>query len=412
MRRALITKAGIMLVIVTLAYGANFGLNIILARLLSMQAYGNFSVIKEVLMLTSLLLLQGSDLAALKFVPEYVTKKEWSLLKGYLSHNLANFARVTLIVLAFVVIIGVTPYVSFGLMLIVGLLALLFAQSNYVAFVLRGLQRIFLSALIFDLGVPLLFGIACGFLLLAYQHSTLNLVLDWYAVILVVLISLGCWFLWSTIARYVLDTKSTRQQKFWNKTSWQLMLSKFVLTLLFSSEIILLKLFGHNADDVGIFGAILTIGSLYWLIFNAVTYVLSPLISPHAKDKAKLKAMFKSSTVILLVLVVMLSIVLIIFRTPMLNHFGPNYVKGSLALIIVMVGFAFTVVLGLPWYFIGLTGQQHRLVMPVTIVAILSIIVTSLLAHFFNLLGAAIGLALTDIAMAIWLTMLMYAWVV
>lgn len=401
-KHTVLYKSLLMLILVLLAYAANYWLNIVLARLLPATMYGDFSVIKEIMLLASIVLLLGSNFSVLKFVPEYKKAEQYGLMKGYLLHNWRLFwiMSITLFILAVVLLFF--KAIPFWLII----LTILFAGMSYLAELLRAFNKVFYGSFISDLLTPILLTLA----LLLLLPKTLIPTLTLYALALIITIFLAVIFTWKFLPKSLFHIKAQQDKPAWNSCSRNLMLSKFVLTLLFSSEIIILKIFGHKPAEVGIFAAILTVGALYWVIFNGVNYVISPLISPlvYAKDKLKLRSIFKTFTILLFILITVLSSILIYYRIPILRYFNPAFIKGAFSYTIILLGFAITVILGLPWFFIGLSGHHHLLVRPVFVVAITSIIYTAILTHFFNLLGAAIGLALTDTIMGIWLTIILY----
>jgi len=408
-----------MLWLIAASFVANFLLNVLLARVLDAKDYGNFFVIKEVVLLGSLLLLQGSNFAILRFVPEYLFQKSSSRIKGYLLHQLKQLvvAVFILVFLAFIVEIFISQghFVSNNLFLNSSIfystiiLIPVFALFTYFPEMLRSLNRIYWASALSDFSLPVLFGI-CLFALYHFNYRIQLLdSLVYYICVLLLLVVLGFVATFCYLPKKLWQEKLQTDHKNWRKTAWQLMAAKLILAILFSSEIILLKVFGHNPKTVGIFAAILTIGSLYWLVFNAISYVISPLISPLAakQDHLKMQHVLDISTLILLVLIVGLTLSIYIFRVSLLQYFGADFAQGAMPLMIVMIGFAVTVVLGVPWYFIGLSGQQYRLVWPVIIVAISSVIGTSVLSHYYDLLGACIGLALTEIVIGVWLAVIM-----
>jgi O-antigen/teichoic acid export membrane protein len=414
MHKTLILKLSIMLLLSTTAYAVNYGLNIVLTHLLPPAAYGDFAIIKEIILFTSLLFLQGSNFAVLKYIPEYVHANEYGLLHGYLRYTFKTFIISSCLLAALTLFFSLfllTKYsinISIYLLLLVAASTLVFSIFSYAVELLRAFKRIFLSTILFDILMPLLFAIAAIYLQLKKYQTSLLLITALYLITLLLTNIITGFFCYQKIKKYLLS--NITNSALWRSSSAHLMISKLVLTILFSSEIIILKIFGNIPADTGIFAAILTVGSLYWVLFNAVTYVLSPLISPlvYGSQKQKLRQLFLLSTGFLTLLATILSAILIFWRIPILQYFGNGFVRGSLAYSITIIGFAITVSLGLPWYFIGLSGHQQKLVWPVFWVTICSILITSILVNYFNLLGAAIGLAATDVIMGLLLIRLLY----
>jgi O-antigen/teichoic acid export membrane protein len=416
MHKILLPKFGLMFLISVAAYGINYGLNVILAHLLPAIDYGNYAIINEILLFTSLLFLQGSNFAVLKYVPEYIHSNQKDLLHGYLHYNfrafiISSFCLLGLTLLG--VIFLLTPYntkISILLFVMVIILIFIYSIFSYLIELIKAIKHIFLSTILFDIAMPLIFATIAGLILLTKHHSSLLLVSFVYFLAIATIALIAGFFCYRAVKIYLTPKKTKSLPQLWRTSSAHLMISKLILIILFSSEILILKIFGHTPEDVGIFAAILAVGSLFWVLFDTVTHVLSPLISPlvYAKQKHKLHHLFLISTGFLVALAIILSLILIFFRIPILNHFNHDFIRGANSYIIIMIGYAVTVSLGLPWYFIGLSGNQQKLVWPVSWVTITSILITIVLVHYFNLLGAAIGLAATDIIMGSFLIIILY----
>lgn len=417
MRKLLLTRFGIMLLLSVISFLMNYLLNVILARILSVADYGNFAIIKEVLLFASMLFLQGINFSVLKYVPEYIHAGEIKLLRGYLHYNfrifiIGSFSVLALALLGLVIFLTVGKNYGIYSWLFLSIAALIIAYSalSYLAELIKAIKRIFLSSIVSEILASLLFALAASFFLIKKEHVSLLPITNIYLITTIIITIVIGYFCYRGIKNHLGNSKSKEIEPYWKTNSLHLMVSKIVLTILFSSEIIILKVFGSNPEETGIFAAILTICSLYWVLFNAVTHVLSPLISPlvYAKQKDQLKQIFVLGSLFLTLLSFILSIVLIIWRLPILHFFGSEFVYGTGAYVVTMIGAAVTVSFGLPWYFIGFSGHQEKLVWPVTWVTIISVIITAILVHYFNLLGAAIGLAATDVLMALLLARMLY----
>jgi O-antigen/teichoic acid export membrane protein len=418
--KVLVFHSVIMLVIVVLSSLATYLVNMLLARFLGAEYFGNYSVIISIFTMLSIVLLFGNNYSAVKFLPEYITQKKWQLARGYLKKTLKIVLITCIAIKVFGIIVALIllPFTQINLgryeFLHVACYMLwvipLIAIGTYLSDFLRGINRIFWSTLLYNFLNPILFIIV---LLVTFYlfHITVNIYQTFFicAGVLLVIIFLQFLVCRKKTPKEIFLATPDFKTKEWHKTSWQLMVAHFVLMMLFSSEMILLKIFGHSAINVGIFSAILTIGSLYWLIFNAVAYVLMPHISPSALhgDRTKMQALYNIGTLILTVLVLSLTVLIFIFRYFLLRHFGAEFVSGVSALVLVTVGYAAVIIFGLPWYFLGLTGNQQRLLGPIIFLAIFNIIITIILVHYFDLMGAAVGLVITDVLLVTWQSILL-----
>jgi O-antigen/teichoic acid export membrane protein len=393
----------VMLIIVIGSSLINYYANVLLARYLGTAAFGNYTVIKEVIAIGSVILLLGCNYSVVRFLPEYFNKADYALARGYIKHN-----YVKIFSLGFgVFLLGIALAILYGAK--ISWLAFLWVIpllgfATYWAEMLRGMRHIFWATFLLMFLCPLLFVV---FILCCSKHGvaiTLFRSFALYAVALVITCGLQFFIVHKNLRSKIRNVKARYVKKLWSEVSWQLLAINLVLMVLFSSEVILLKIFGHNAQTVGQFSAVLTICSLYWLIFNAVTFVMVPYINPTvlSGDNKKMQSLMSFGVSILLIMVLALSFIIFEYRYFILYLFGDTYLDAVGPMLIVMFGYGVAVVLGLPWFFLSLTGLQNKLLKPVLILLCLNIFGTAICVHYFDIWGCALCLALTDVFLVLW----------
>src|SRR5699024_4970181 len=79
---SILKGAGTAFIIKVLGAGASFGLQMALARLLSLEDYGSYTYIMAWIGMISGFASLGFTTSLIRFIPEYLKKKEYGKLKG------------------------------------------------------------------------------------------------------------------------------------------------------------------------------------------------------------------------------------------------------------------------------------------------------------------------------------------
>lgn len=397
--------------ILFLGFLFNYALNLILARWLPPERFGDFSVIKSVAKILAPLLFFGGADALTKFIPEYVAEKNWSLSKGYLIFFLIFGLCVLLLaasMVAFYVLlldyeskhflVSARPYI-FCIWIIP-----LFAINVFLGKLLRSLNKPILSIVPSAVFTPIIFIIFIVF------YSRLHWVIHLYDAILffglalVVTIAVQVLLFFLSAPKQIIQHPSSYHSSHWFVVAWKLMLFSLIFRLLIESDIIFLEIFGPSEQEVGYFAVTITIATLPWVIHQAIIVVFSPKISPLCKahNYTALRHLFFESTLILCVLEIICFILLIIFAHTFLGWFGEIYQQAYYSLIIVLIAFLLSTVLSVPLSILQFGSDQSVLLTPTISIFILNIILNVALVPWIGIYGTVISLMVTRPFLSIW----------
>jgi O-antigen/teichoic acid export membrane protein len=192
----------------------------------------------------------------------------------------------------------------------------------------------------------------------------------------------------------------------WNKVSRHLLIAELTFVGISSIDLIMLKFLGVDFAEVGIFAAAVTICNSIMLVSMAVNIGTAPIISVYMKkyfhNKQRLQHFVNLCNILLVIPTVLLTTVIIIFGRYFLHAFGLEFVKGYWVLVIILISYAISVILGTSFTVLRYTKHQGAIVNSNILALLLMITIEALLVPYYGYYGAAIGLAFSRIAMALW----------
>lgn len=408
----LIKSSAMALVIIVTAYFLNYGINVMLARWLGGEIYGDYAAGINALRITAVVMLLGMDYAIIRFIPEYISVADWSAASGYLRHSFGLLMRIGLSTFFIGLALGFVLYI-FG---VGGILAFekshpfflflwaipLVALNTYFGKLLRGTQHIYLSLVTLNIAQPItLFLMLAVFMLIGHQVNV-------YEAMFSFVISTVMVLLWQSIAIYnslppqVMQSKPRYESK-WMSVAIQLFVSGFLMANFNSIVVILSEIFDPTEKNTGILFAIFTICNSLWLIAAALLTVMGPLISPAAKqnDKAKLQLLTNVSISVMFSGGLLLLFVMILFGKNILQHFGASFVTGYPALVTLTAVFAFALMNGVSVSLLQYSGHQNILIKISIICTILLIILSGILSYFYGLMGSVIAACIVQVLLSL-----------
>jgi len=146
-------------------------------------------------------------------------------------------------------------------------------------------------------------------------------------------------------------------------------------------------------NDVGIYSVVLKIATFSSFVLMSINSVSAPRFAQlHAKsDQEGLKKYTAHTAKIIFFSSIPIFIGIILFRHWLLLLFGPEFIAGSLALLLTMVGQLFNVFAGSVGQFLYMTGKQGVFRNIILISTVINIFVCALLIPLLGLLGSAIA---------------------
>ena len=401
--KKLISHSILAISIIIFGYICRYLANVLLARYLHAEAYGDFSVIFNIMLFGAIGLLLGMDDATLKFIPEYIADKKWRYVAGYLKRNtiiikLTSLISIFLGMLAtFILFLFIRTgytilniYYPYALTLwIIPLLAIITFQTK----LLRSLRYLTWSLLFYNVFPYILF--ALGIILAIQTHTEITLLRS--------VLIFGIGLLLVSIAQYSFIKIALPQEirshepmflnKRWFTVSIHLMISNLVFVGISSIDLIILEILGHSEVEVGIFAAILVIANSMLLINISINIIISPLIAILAKRKAQLQSLANMTNWLLTFPTLIMAILIIAFGKTLLSHFGHDFSQGYYVLVIVICGYVVAISTNLSSVLLKYTEHQ-RATVNINMLALLIMIVIELFSvPRYGFYGAAIGLA-------------------
>jgi O-antigen/teichoic acid export membrane protein len=165
----------------------------------------------------------------------------------------------------------------------------------------------------------------------------------------------------------------------------------FILTRV---DVIMLGIF-LMSQQVGIYYAATRVAMLQLIPLASVNSIFAPMIAEyHGRgDLVSLRRNFKVATRWILSLAFPLCLFVILFPVPLLRLFGPEFIIGSTALVILAVGQLVDAATGPVDYIIMMTGHPKLNLSNSLCLALLNVILNLLLIPRFGIVGAAVATA-------------------
>ncbi len=146
-------------------------------------------------------------------------------------------------------------------------------------------------------------------------------------------------------------------------------------------------------SDVGIYSVVLKISTFSAFVLMSINSVSAPRFAQlHAKgDHEGLKKYTSHTAKIIFFSSIPIFLLILILRKWLLSLFGPEFIIGSSALLITMIGQLFNVFAGSVGQFLYMTGKQNVFRNIILSSTLINIIVCAILIPLYGLMGSAIA---------------------
>ncbi|MDC0956436.1 flippase [Flavobacteriaceae bacterium] len=182
--------------------------------------------------------------------------------------------------------------------------------------------------------------------------------------------------------------------------SFPMMLSSSFALLMGWTDILMLSYF-KTPKDIGIYSSALKLASIALIALASVNSIASPKFVEFysKKDFQGLKDVVQKSTKIMFMVSAPFLIILILFSKSILSIFGPEFVSGSLVLILLCLARFINSISGSVGYIMQMTDNQLKYQTIIGIAFLINLILNFILVPKFGINGAAMSSA---IAMIFW----------
>lgn len=401
-------NAGFSMALRLIGIALSYLANVLLSRLLGMQAYGEYVIALSWALVLTLAAKAGFDNSALRYSTVYYEKGNFPAWRGFIHFaaavvTLSSIAIGTLIYLAGQKVIPIEDSTSFW----AGLLVLPLALLAFFSVILRTTRRILAAQFYEQILRPtvIVAGAACAALAGIQLSASSAMELTAFAAFAAVLALMFQ-------LRAIMRPARSHRPRFGDWSEWLVLsVPMFVLSvvqeLLNQIDIILL---GQFADDrqAALFAASWRLASLVPFALAALTMMSGPLIAA-AHDRRAADELHRVSSVTAragFAFALVSAGALYILGEPLLGIFGPGFVEGRAVLSVLLIGGIVNAFTGAVAYFMTLTGHERQALAIFTGSLVLSVGLNMLLIPRFGAIGSAVA---SSTATAAWnLAMLIY----
>ena len=395
--------AGIAFVIQATGTGLRYLTQVLLARWMGASEYGVYAYAFTWANLLSVFATLGFTTGVLRFVPEYLTKRDWAHLRGLIRRvrQLVFLAGIVLAAVGGLVLLFLrSPQMDVSALLLgmglVPLLALMSVQTEMV----RGTQRIALAYAPPMLLQPVLALGTAFFVLKALGALTGVATIGAFTLAVLVVLAVQSRGLIRVLPREALLAPPSYETSGWLRVSLPLLLVSGSLIVLNQADILMIGFF-LGPREAGIYTAATKTAALVSFVLVAVNAIAAPMISElHAKgDREKLQEMVSAAARWMFWPSLGVTLGLVLFGGAVLGFFGAEFSEGYLALVLLALGQLVNASVGPVGYLMSLTGHQDLSARVYGLSALVNVGLNALLIPIWGLLGAAVA---TMVAMVLW----------
>lgn len=379
-----------------------FANQVLLARVLGVDAYGQYIYVVTWVGLLGILAVAGFNTSAVRFVPEYRVAGASGLLRGFLRQSNRIVLAISLIVsvcLAIVVwALGDRIEGDLARVFWIGCILLpVAAHLELRSASLRGMGRILAAQGPLQVLRPVLFG--AGVIGLYFLKSE-GVSAPWamLANLAATLVSLG---LIEVVLRRFLSGDECRpsyRTREWLAVSLPLLLMAGFGVLLSSTDTLMLGLI-KGTTEAGIYAVASRAASFVPFMLIAVNTMAGPLIAEYYSvgDRERLQRMLRVGAWAAFGFGVLVSVALILAGRPVLRIFGAEFEIAYVPLLILVAAQLVLCLTGSVGGLLTLTGHQNRATLILGGGAFLNIVLNLLLIPGYGARGAAVATAVSVI---------------
>ncbi|MEQ9115954.1 MAG: polysaccharide biosynthesis C-terminal domain-containing protein [Rickettsiales bacterium] len=397
-------------VISFICFFSGYFLNVVLAKLVSKDLYGDFSVGLQTFLLVSSIMLLGTDTASKRFLSSYLSKNESHTAADYIKWNFNLVLKSSVIILVVIAIIAlgmsflhltkIKHFSTYHIAVYVLFFAPIGAIPPLINSYLIANRNVFLSNLmngsVAYLLILLIVYMAVG---IFNNQITDNLFIFSIAAAFIILTIFEIFIFSKKLP--VVFKKIFSKEKLnitsdkWQETSNRLVVNQIAFKIIGCLNIYILEIFGNKEEEVGELAAVLAIGAIITTAFNSINTMLAPLIGANYKtDRAKMQSSLTTTTYANFLTSLCLFIVVMCFGKSILGTFGKDFYSEKSYIILGIVSGAYTMfsVGRSSLSMIAYTGHEGSLI-KVTIWELgILLVLGTILTKMYGIYGIAIAM--------------------
>jgi len=388
----------------SIGLGLGFLLQIILARVLNIQEFGDYYYVIAWVNILMLFTKFGLDGTSKKFLSAYYSSKNWERVRGFISFsfkavfvaNLIVFSIVTFSIYMLNVRIDLEKLFLLSLVLVLfnSLLHINAAHLQAIKKVAAGLApQQFLKPTLFIATIVTLYYLMVD--LSAQYVISVNIIVTALAFIV------SLFFLKKEITFSFFNQEITEWKK-WSFVAIPLLLNSGMHVLMGQTDVILLGLF-IGTESSGIYTTAAKLSQLCVFGLTAVNIVLAPIIAQKFNENkfSELQKDLTKAAIISFGVSLSVFVAFILLGKFILSIYGFDFLKAFNPLIILAFAYTLNAFFGTVSYLLMMTKYHKEALLFMLLAALINIILNILLIHLFELglIGAAIA---TSISMVFW----------
>ncbi len=370
---------------------------ILLARTLSVEAFGVYSFVYAMVKMLAIPTELGLPTLLVRYIPNYEASESWAKIKG-----LIKFTNTSAIVIASILILATYFFAKKELLnlnsletetLVIGLFLLpVLALGNIRGATLRGFRRIFhglfpesiLRHALFVVGILLISNFA------NVQFDSRSAIgLNIIAGILSYL--LGAYWLILYLPKRVKESKEVYEITVWLRTSLPFLLIGGIQIILAKIDTVFIG-FMLDSQSVGIYEIAFRTASLTAFTLGAFNFVLAPYYSKYYNegDHKNLQKISRIAVIINGGISILILIFLIVFGEEVISFlFGEEYTASYQPMIILIFSQVIGVLFGSVSILLSMTGYERTALKIFGYAALMNIILNYIFIPKYGLFGAA-----------------------
>ncbi len=402
--KEIVHGAGIIFAAKVLATLAGLGTNLLIARYYGTEMVGVIAIINAVLAICMIFSLMGTDVAALRLIPEYLQKYSKASLIVLQKKLVAIVVLLSAIMT--VVLLLSSSFVSSVFLhdpdmqiYIVLVACFIFVKSLATLNMetIRGLQSMKIYACMQSAPFVLNFVLLAFLSLFFYQENNPIYVL--FAAIFIT--SLALLFFALRLPRKIETTVQWEHRPSYGSIlslALPMFLTSVIFVVIYQSDTLMLGAL-RTETEVGIYTIALKLAVLSNFILISVNSTAAPKFSQiyHDGDLEELKIVAQGSTRIAFWIIMPIILFSLVFGRQILGLFGQEFTVGYSVLVILLVGQSVNVAAGAVGLFLDMTGHEKVFRNIVIFAGVLNILLNVLLIPRYHMNGAAVASMLSII---------------
>ena len=382
--------------------GLQFGLHLLLARILGVAQYGIYIYCLTWISIWTLLTNLGWDTTLVRFLSTYQAELAFGKIQGLwrISHQFVLSSSILLWGLVSLILWGIQIPSDLKLTLGIGLLCLPFLGFTTLRqAALRALGKIALAQLPEDILRPVvLLFLVIGTARIVPSSMTASFTMILYGIAIAIAFCVGTYFLNLHFPASVKTAIPEYETPQWLKVSLPLALTAGVSLILGQTDTVMLGWL-KGTTETGIYGVANRLAGLTTFGLVAVNAIAAPTYARlyAQKNHQALQHCLKLSARGVCTYAALVGLVLISAGPWILSWFGPEFVAAYPPLVVLVLGQLVNASTGSVGVLLTMTGYQTDVAKVIAIGAMINVVLNSILIPGSGVVGAAIATAISTV---------------